>query len=82
MARYCSSCGKEITEDTKFCPSCGKPVISEVVPIQSQTVQSKTEIENPYAEFGKGITYVVLFVLVIVVIVLIVKFINHPYWSI
>jgi len=23
---FCSSCGKEISEDTKFCPQCGKPL--------------------------------------------------------
>ena len=23
---FCSSCGKEISEDTKFCPECGKPL--------------------------------------------------------
>jgi uncharacterized membrane protein YvbJ len=23
---YCSNCGTEITEQSKFCPSCGKPL--------------------------------------------------------
>ena len=25
-AKYCSSCGAQITKDTKYCPSCGKEV--------------------------------------------------------
>jgi len=24
--RYCSNCGHELTEDTRFCPGCGQPV--------------------------------------------------------
>lgn len=48
MARYCSSCGKEIAESTKFCPSCGKAVISNASsPIQSQTIQIQNQIKNP-----------------------------------
>lgn len=48
MAKYCSSCGKEITEGIKFCPSCGKAVISETPsPLQSQTVQTQPQIKNP-----------------------------------
>ncbi len=48
MAKYCSSCGKEITEGIKFCPSCGKAVISETPgPLQSQTVQTQAQIKNP-----------------------------------
>ncbi len=23
---FCSNCGKEVSEDTKFCPQCGKPL--------------------------------------------------------
>jgi len=76
MAKYCSSCGKEIAEGTKFCSSCGKPAVSEVVPIMSE------KEDKAYAEFGKGISFVVVLVLVIAIIVLIVKVINHPYWSI
>lgn len=76
MTKYCSSCGKEIAEGTKFCPSCGKPTVPEVVPIMTE------KDDKAYAEFGKGISFVVFLVLVIVVIVLIVKVINHPYWSI
>ena len=48
MARYCSSCGKEITEGTKFCPSCGKAVASEAPSqVQSQSVQTPAQIKNP-----------------------------------
>lgn len=48
MAKYCSSCGKEIAEGMKFCPSCGKAMASEIPnPIQSQTVQPLTQIKNP-----------------------------------
>ncbi len=48
MARYCSSCGKEIAESTKFCPSCGKAVASETQnQVQSQSVQTPAQIKNP-----------------------------------
>src|SRR3989304_5958428 len=48
MAKYCSSCGKEISEGIKFCPSCGKPVVSETLsPVQIQTMQTPTQIKNP-----------------------------------
>lgn len=26
---YCSKCGKEINEDSKFCKSCGNPIEDE-----------------------------------------------------
>lgn len=48
MAKYCSSCGKEIAEGTKFCPSCGKVMVSEAsIPLQSQTIQTQAQIKNP-----------------------------------
>ncbi len=48
MAKYCSSCGKEITEGIKFCPSCGKAAVSEASsPVQAQTVQTQPQIKNP-----------------------------------
>jgi predicted amidophosphoribosyltransferase len=24
--RYCSNCGHELSDDTRFCPECGRPV--------------------------------------------------------
>jgi len=48
MAKYCSSCGKEISEGIKFCPSCGKAAVSEASsPVQAQTVQTQPQIKNP-----------------------------------
>ncbi|MBU4223165.1 MAG: zinc-ribbon domain-containing protein [Euryarchaeota archaeon] len=48
MAKYCSSCGKEIAEGIKFCPSCGKAAVSEASsPVQIQTVQTQIQIKNP-----------------------------------
>ncbi len=48
MAKYCSSCGKEIAEGIKFCPSCGKAAVSEIPSqIQSQIVQTPAKIKDP-----------------------------------
>lgn len=49
MAKYCSSCGKETPEGIKFCPSCGKVVVTDTQsPVQAQTVQTQTQIKNPW----------------------------------
>jgi len=35
--KYCTSCGKELTDDMRFCSSCGKAVSSEKPAVESNT---------------------------------------------
>ena len=37
---YCSNCGKEIQQETKFCPHCGANQEIRQVTLQSQPTQS------------------------------------------
>jgi len=41
---YCSSCGKQLSEETKFCTSCGTPVQLAMVPTP---LQASTVTERP-----------------------------------
>jgi uncharacterized membrane protein YvbJ len=44
--KYCSHCGKELTENTKFCTSCGTKIeIPKEKPLQKTISKTKT-IEN------------------------------------
>ena len=39
---YCSKCGKEINDDSKFCPECGVTISNEIQqPIIIQTTEQK-----------------------------------------
>lgn len=59
---YCSHCGAQITEETKFCPSCGagnqatqqvlqpaqQPVVVNVVNTNTNTNTNYNSAESPY----------------------------------
>lgn len=32
IVKYCSYCGKELSDDASFCLNCGKPVVSAGIP--------------------------------------------------
>lgn len=34
--RYCTTCGKEVTDDMRFCSSCGKPVSVEIQMVENK----------------------------------------------
>lgn len=94
MAKYCSSCGKEIVEGMKFCPSCGgKTVVYDApIPVQSQIVQTPAKIKDPgiavvLSFFIPGVGHIYvgkigegIFFLVSGIVTTIVGFIYPSYW--
>lgn len=44
MVKYCSSCGKEVQNDTKFCPECGKSLVESEIPNKSEENHSNKKI--------------------------------------
>lgn len=40
MSKYCSSCGKELNENSKFCPGCGQPQSQNINSLNNQVQKS------------------------------------------
>lgn len=49
---FCSSCGKQIPDDTKFCPFCGAPVdgANASTPVEPTPVVNATPVNNTAAQ--------------------------------
>ncbi len=53
MARFCSNCGKPVTDDIKFCPDCGSELDRPVSNFNSEVRgQSTNTNSNGYAVAG------------------------------
>ena len=40
MSKYCSSCGKELNENSKFCPGCGQSQSQNINSLNNQVQKS------------------------------------------
>ena len=43
---FCSNCGKELKENTKFCPECGNKVETSTAASLNQEIVNTQDIEN------------------------------------
>ncbi len=47
MTKFCSNCGKEISNTSKFCPYCGSPVsVNDVIPKKIEPIKYEIEGDN------------------------------------
>ena len=64
---FCTNCGSEIPEGTKFCPNCGSPATVNVAPQNTQPYVAppvSTEKESGFDRYGKYLG-IVLFILAV-----------------
>ena len=54
---FCSNCGAEIAEGTKFCPSCGTAVNGQAVSVAADTNLQVSERESSLNELSKMLEY-------------------------
>lgn len=52
--QFCSECGSEITEPSKFCPSCGHPLPTESTPVQQVNTAPPVQQVPPTAPTGQA----------------------------
>ena len=71
---FCTYCGSEIADSSKFCDKCGKPVDTQASS-QTITVSSTTSANKPKKKHKK-IKFVVLGILLTVIIVISIPFIK------
>lgn len=50
MARYCTSCGKEIDDSAAFCTECGTPVTAVEKPDAEAPVKQEATVQTPAEE--------------------------------
>ena len=48
MAIFCTNCGKQLNESSKFCVSCGQPIVQQIV--QQPAVVPQTQNTQQYAQ--------------------------------
>lgn len=87
MVSFCSECGKElISSNAEICPHCGvrlkEIVINQRSPllaaILSAFLSGLGQIYN--GQFGKGIAYLLIYVLCIASMMIIIGFLLTPIW--
>ena len=63
---FCSECGKEIADNSKFCPECGKPISHEVSKPESQTKEKKEGLKKQSIVFS----IIIVFATIVIVMAL------------
>lgn len=68
---YCSQCGKELPDNSKFCQQCGSPVSGVFTAHHKKDISINGSVSKPKAK--RGITYGVIAICLLVVILLFVR---------
>lgn len=50
---FCTKCGKEISDDTKFCPQCGTPVASDPLNTVPAAEKKPAKVWTVFSVIGK-----------------------------
>jgi hypothetical protein len=80
MSNYCSNCGAELINETKFCPTCGKKVEQQTItnkrlsPEQQSEQQTSTTISSTRKSNKKLIIGILAIVIVAVIVAVIILF--------